>query len=435
VKSVTRLPAAHKPQMKKALDPPVDKMQPLALDTGFYGAAANQNTMIHINALHEKGYWGDSVIISIMDAGFDNVPANDFFAKVYAENRVLYTWDYVFDRSNVYLSDAHGAETFSDIAANIPHRMVGTAPNAEFLLFNTEDVRSETIVEEYNWVHAAEVADSLGAKVFSTSLGYTTFDASDSMDNTTYATLNGHSTPMAIAGNTAASKGILVVNSAGNEGAGSWHYISTPADADSVVAVGSVAYNGAISSFSGRGPNSSGMIKPNLCAQGQGAQVVFTNGVVGPNNGTSFSCPIMAGAFACLREAFPAAPNMVIVDAVQRSASYAGNPNNDYGYGIPDFGAAYDYLKVLYPADSAATRVMVYPNPFVSSFSLNVAYLLNGPINIELYDMAGRRIWFTSFAETTYPDNLLTITPPAIEPGSYILRINHSYAVRLVKKT
>jgi hypothetical protein len=370
----------------------------------------------------------------MMDAGFDNVEYNDFFAKVYTEGRMLYTWDYVFDRSNVYLSDVHGAETFSCIAANIPHRMVGTAPNAQFLLFNTEDVRSETIIEEYNWVNAAERADSMGADVFSTSLGYTTFDASDSIDNTTYATLNGHSTPMAIAGNTAASKGIIVVNSAGNDGGGAWHYISTPADGDSVVAVGSVAFNGAISGFSGRGPNSAGMIKPNICAQGQGSTVVLTTGVTSYNNGTSFSCPIMAGALACLRQAFPSAPNMVLIDAVQRSGNFASIPNNDYGYGIPDFALAYDYLKVLYPADTMPGRVLVYPNPFKTSFTVNVGYLLNGPINIDLFDLSGRKLWSASYPVNTYGDNVLQLTPPDyLAAGSYILRINGA-SVRIVKK-
>lgn len=438
IKSITPIPASAASTFHKQLDiADHTKSIPLTpLDTNFYGASANQNAMIHINALHQKGYWGEGVMLAVMDAGFPNVQHNAFFKKVYDEGRLLYTRNYVFDTSYVYAYDDHGAETFSDIAANIPYRMVGTAPNAQFLLFVTEDVRSERIIEEYNWANAAELADSIGADVFSTSLGYTTFDAVDSIYNTTYATLNGHSTPIAIAANAAASKGILVINSAGNSGGDTWHYIATPADADSVVAVGAVRFNGTITNFSGRGPNSAGLLKPNVCAQGLAAAVVLTNGVLSTSNGTSFSCPIMAGAFACLRGAFPSAPNMVIVDAVQRSCNYFSNPNDDYGYGIPDFGLAFDYLKALYPTDTiAAIQSLVYPNPFTTSIRLNIAGLLNAPINIELFDLSGRKVWSTTLPVDTYNGDLIELSPPAyLAAGVYILRINGSYKLKLIRQ-
>ena len=438
VKSISRISGSGASTVHKKLDA-VDESKALTIrpiDTSFYGASSNQNAMIHINALHQKGYWGDGVMLAVMDAGFANVNKNVFFSKVYDENRLLYTRNYVYDTSYVYAYDSHGAETFSDIAANIPHKMVGTSPNAQFLLFVTEDARSERIIEEYNWASAAEVADSIGADVFSTSLGYEKFDAVDSIYNTTYATLNGHSTPIAIAANTAASKGILVINSAGNSGGDSWHYISTPADGDSVVAIGAVKYDGTITSFSGRGPNSAGLLKPNVCAQGQAAAVVLPNGTTSASNGTSFSCPIMAGAFACLRGAFPSAPNITIINAVQRSSNFYNNPNDDYGYGIPDFGLAYDYLKALYPTDTLASiQSIVYPNPFTTSIRLNIAGLLNAPITVELFDLSGRKIWTTTLPEDTYKLDSITLTPPAyLAVGSYILRINGIYKLKLIKQ-
>ena len=436
VKSIVKISGSGPSMVQKKIDAPMARsLQPTPLDTGFYGAAANQNVMIHVNALHQMGYWGDGVLIAQMDAGFENVSTNPFFSKLYAENRVLYTWNYVFDTSFVYSYDSHGSETFSDIAAYIPGQMVGTAPNASYLLFITEDVRSEKIIEEYNWVNAAEVADSIGADVFTTSLGYTTFDPVDSAYNTTYAELNGHGTPMAIAANAAANKGILVINSAGNDGASAWYYVSTPADADSVVAVGAVSPAGGIAGFSGHGPTSSGMIKPNVCAQGNTAAVVLTDAVIDYGSGTSFSCPIIAGAFACLRQAFPSVPNMTIVNAVQQSGNFAYSPNDDYGWGIPDFGLAYDYLKALYPSDTNAARVLVYPNPFSTFFALNVGYLLNAPINIDMYDLTGRKVWTASYPVDTYDSNILEVTPSAhLSPGSYILRINNTYTVRLIKR-
>ena len=392
--------------------------------------------MIDVNALHQKGLWGDGMLIAVMDAGFPNLPTDSFFTQLFTQRRVLYTWNYVFDTSYVYGYDEHGAQTFSDIAAYRPGVMVGTAPNAEFLLFVTEDVRSEKIIEEYNWANAAEVADSIGADVFSTSLGYTTFDPVDSVYNTTYASLNGDSTPIAKAANLAASKGILVINSAGNEGSDSWHYITTPADADSAVAVGAVDGQGVIGYFSSWGPNSAGVLKPDVCAQGVSSAVVLSNGIVSTNSGTSFACPITAGAFACLREAFPNVSNTAIINAVRQSGNLHSNPNDDYGYGIPDFGLAYEYLVALYPADTTVTpTTLVYPNPFTTSFNIITTSILTAPLSYEMFDLLGQKVCSGLFPAGAYANNLLTITPPASLPvGSYVLRINVSTCIRLVKR-
>jgi serine protease AprX len=435
VRSVTKISGQGPSAIQKKLSPISQKnLSSSTLDTGFYGVSQNQNAMINVNALHQMGYWGDNVLIAVMDAGFVNVSSNPYFTQTYAQGRVLYTWNYVYDTSDVYGYDSHGAETFSCIAANIPHQMVGTAPNAQFLLFVTEDVRSEKIIEEYNWAHAAEVADSIGADVFSTSLGYTTFDPIDSMYNTTYASLNGDSTPIAKAANLAARRGILVINSAGNYGNDSWHYPDTPGDADSGVSVGAVDAQGTISGSSSWGPNSAGVLKPNLCAQGVNASVVLTDAIPGYSSGTSFSCPITAGAFACLRGAFPSVPNMAMIAAVQRTGTYAANPNDHYGYGIPDFGLAYRYLRLQYPGDTmAAPQALIYPNPFATSFNILISGLLNAPVNVDIYDLLGQKVWTGSYPIGTYTDNIIQVAPPYLGTGSYILRINNTYTTRIVK--
>jgi hypothetical protein len=437
VKSISKISGQGSSTVQKKLSFGTPRgLQSAPFDTSFYGAAKNQNVMIDVNALHQMGLWGDGMLIAVMDAGFPNLPVDSFFTQVFSQNRVLHTWNYVFDTSFVYAYDEHGAQTFSDIAAYRPCVMVGTAPNAQFLLFITEDVRSEKIIEEYNWANAAEVADSIGADVFSTSLGYTTFDPVDSMYNTTYASLNGDSTPVAKAANLAASKGILVITSAGNDGDDSWHSIATPADADSGVAVGAVNAQGAIGYFSSWGPNSAGVLKPDVCAQGVSSAVVLSNGVLSTNSGTSFACPITAGAFACLREAFPNVSNTAIINAVRQSANMHSNPNDDYGYGIPDFGLAYEYLAALYPTDTTASpTALVYPNPFTTSLNIVIPGILNAPMSYELFDLLGQKVCSGSFAAGTYANNLLSVTPPASLPvGSYILRINGSTCIRLVKR-
>ena len=161
----------------------------------------------------------------------------------------------------------------------------------------------------------------------------------------------------------------------------------------------------------------------------------MTNGLLGSNSGTSFSCPITAGAFACLREAFPSVPSRTMIDAVQQSANHFGNPNDDYGYGIPDFGLAYKYLKVLYPADTLTTIYsLVYPNPFTASFNILISGLLNSPLNLDIYNLIGQKVWAVSYPLGTYPDNIISVNMPDLDNGSYILRINGRYTTHLIKR-
>ena len=416
----------------KSLAPASSFKNDTTISSTYYGAAAPQIDMIRLDSLHQLGYWGDEVLIAVMDAGFTSANHNRFFKKIFDEGRVLYTHDYVGDSTYVYATSSHGCATFGCIGANIPNELVGTAPNAKFLLFTTEDNNSETIREEYNWAKAAEIADSLGAEVFSTSLGYTTFDASDSQDDHTYATMNGHTTPAARAANRAASKGILVINSAGNEGAAAWHYIATPADADSCVAVGAVTPTGSIANFSSRGPSSSGMVKPSICAQGAPAYIVSTNSTVTTAYGTSFSGPIIAGAFACLRQAFPTVPNMAIIDAVQRSANYAAAPNADYGYGIPDFSIAYHLLQLHYAP--VINALLAFPSPFHDSFTIVYPATSTPQVSAALYDTKGSKVWTLTFAPMPLPLNHIDIINlQQLPPAVYILKVNET-AIRIVKE-
>jgi len=295
-----------------------------------YGLSANQVQMIHCDYLHDSGFDGAGKIIALLDAGYYRVDSLDAFDSIRINNKILGTWDFVQNEAEVYNDDSHGMEVLSCIAANIPGTLVGTAPQASFFLLRTEDNSSETIVEEYYWAAGVEYADSAGADIISTSLGYNTFD--DATQNHTYSDMDGHTTVAALAANHAASVGMLVVASAGNYGAGSWNYITTPADADSAMAIGAVGPTGTYWPSSSNGPSSDGDVKPNVATQGQDAAIFFPGNYAAPASGTSFAAPILAGAAACLWQAFDTLTNMEIFHAIESSASQFTFPDTLLGY-------------------------------------------------------------------------------------------------------
>lgn len=389
----------------------------------IYGAAYHQINMLNGDLLHQLGYKGEGVLMSIMDNGFVNVDNIKGFDSVRAH--ILGTHDFVHDEENVYDDGGHGTSVFSCIAGNVPNRMLGTAPKADYLLLESEDDNAEWIMEEYNWAAAAEYADSIGAKIFSTSLGYTDFDADSG--NHTYADLSGDKTVISRAGNMAFSKGILVINSAGNSGNNSWHYINAPADADSVMAVGAVDSAEAIASFSSRGPNSAGRIKPDVCAQGVVSTVLSIFGDVGTSGGTSFSCPILAGCAACLWQAFPEKTNREIFDAIVISADRFWTPGNDYGYGIPNFYNAYLVLKTNYNENilRISRETAVFPNPFSNELNISVFAEENKTYKIEIFDRAGGIVLSKDVFVRDKTFEIIKVEEVSnLAQGTYVLRLN-----------
>ena len=341
--------------INKQLDPPG---QPLPImttckpqsPTDFYnyGESFPQVHLHNGEFLHNHGFRGEGMQLAIMDAGFYHYQTLPTFDSVRKNQQILGTWDFVSNEASVNEDFAHGMNCFSTIAANIPGTFVGTAPATSFYLFRTEDVSSEYPVEEQNFAAAAERADSLGVDVFSVSLGYTTF--SNNLFNYTYSDMNGNTTISAKAADFAAKKGIFVTVAAGNEGSNSWHYITTPADADSVLTVGAVALNRQVALFSSFGPSSDGQIKPAVAAVGSGAVIANqSTGFPSFGNGTSYSCPIMAGVATCLWQAFPEVNNMGIIDALEKSADRFTTPDDRSGFGIPDVKKAFvQLIKKLY---------------------------------------------------------------------------------------
>lgn len=360
-----------------------------------YGAAYNQIEMLNGIALHDMGFDGEGMIIAVQDNGFRNVDEIEAFSYLWDNGKILGTRDFVEPQNpNIFDSGTgtHGTSVLSTMGSNLSGEIVGTAPQAGYWLLRSEDNGGEYLVEELNWVSAAELADSLGADVINSSLGYTTFD--DSSQDHTYADMDGNTTPITIGADIAVSKGLIVVNSAGNSGNGSWQYIGAPADGDSVFSIGSVDGNGGYSSFSSTGPTFDGRIKPNVVAQGSNSAIISANsGEIVTGSGTSFSSPITAGMVACLWQALPEKRNLEIMELVQQSAHLANAPTNLLGYGIPDYLSAYDLATDTGSEITIDNSIQIKPNPFKETLTVE---LMNKDMvidAIEISDITGRVIY------------------------------------------
>ncbi|MCC7231574.1 MAG: S8 family serine peptidase [Bacteroidia bacterium] len=388
-----------------------------------YGSSYNQIHLMNGEYLHDHGFLGDGMTIAVLDAGFYSVDTLPAFDSLRISGNILGTRDFVAGNDSVYEDDTHGMEVLSCIAGNIPGELVGTGPHVKVWLLRSEDVSSEYPVEEYNWVTAAEFADSVGADIISSSLGYTEFD--DSTMNHTYADMNGHTCPSSVGANIAASKGMLVITSAGNNGFMPWHYISAPADGDSVMAVGAVDSAGYKAGFSSWGPSSDGDIKPNVAAKGLQTTISYPDGSIGTGNGTSFACPVLAGAIACLWQAHPGKTAREVFDAVEKSSGYYQNPGDSLGYGIPDFITA-DLLLVNPELNLPSSReaLSIYPNPFENYFDFKVYSATKSDMLLQVFDAPGKCVF-----EKSYPlmagqlNTLRADSLGKLKSGIYFIRL------------
>jgi serine protease AprX len=402
--------------VNKQLDPPYNPL-PLYVtgkpqgptDYYNYGQSFPQVHLHNTEFLHNHGFRGEGMQLAIMDAGFYHYLSLPTFDSVINNNQILGTWDFVANEASVNEDYAHGMNCLSTIAANMPGLFVGTAPKTSFYLYRTEDISSEYPVEEQNWAAAAERADSLGVDVFSVSLGYTTFD--NSLFNYTYANMDGNTTLIARAADMAANKGIMVVVANGNEGNSNWHYITTPADADSILAVGAVDVNRQVASFSSYGPASNGQTKPDVAAVGADAIVANqSTGNPSYNNGTSFSCPIMAGITTCLWQAFPEVNNMDIIGALRKSSDRFTTPDNRTGYGIPDAKKAFVLLiKKLYTQAISINNNCTTDIKFTVKAAADMNLIIERKLPADAdYTTISTQHSFSGFANTnfTYTDDL-----------------------------
>jgi serine protease AprX len=353
-----------------------------------YGPSFNQIDMVGGVDLHNLGFLGNNMLIAIFDAGFFGVETLPVFQNLWNNNQILDMYDFVDNDNDVFGGSTHGTMVLSTMGGYIVDSLIGTAPEAKYMLFRTEDSGSETLIEEDNWAAAAEYADSVGVNIINSSLGYTIL-YDDTLNSHSYIDMDGNSTIITIAADLAASRGILVVNSAGNSGNNDWYYIGAPADGDSVLSVGAVNNIGQIASFSSRGPSSDGRIKPNVCAQGLNTVVADMDSTIRLASGTSFSSPIIAGLSACLWGALETnnidVNNMQIFDLIQESAHVFNSPNDSLGYGIPNFHQA--YLNGILFEQEKDFIFEVFPNPFEEAF--NFFNSSNIEFQIDIFNIMG----------------------------------------------
>lgn len=394
-----------------------------------YGDANNQIEMLKGDYLHQQGLTGQNQVIAIIDAGFPNVNTLSAFQRLRDNNQILGGYNFADRNTNYYSRNSHGTHVLSTIAGYIENEFVGTAPDAKFYLFISEIAETETVLEETLWVEAAERADSLGVDIINTSLGYTTYDNPNHSHS--YADMDGNTTFISRGAEIGASRGMILVNAAGNSGTSSWRYVGAPADVSSVFSIGAVNAEENIASFSSFGPTADNRIKPDVLAQGQNTTIVnFSSGNVSTSNGTSFSSPVMAGVIACFWEAIPNKTNIEIMNLIRNSSDKFNNPSDQYGYGIPDFETAYNTILSLQDFD-VFSKIKIFPNPVKDFFTISKNNILLAEYSVEIFNIFGQKI--LEFSKL--PSNKIDIS--FLEKGIYLLKIqkeNQHKTIKLIKE-
>lgn len=394
-----------------------------------YGNSQNQIEMLNGHLLHQANYTGAGKIIAVLDSGFTNVNSTTPFQRLFDNNLILGGYNYVSQNEDVYSLHNHGTMTLSCMGGFVDGQLVGTAPDAQYYLFVTEDVADENPVEESYWVEAAEEADRLGADIISTSLGYYVYDNPNYSH--VYTNMTGNEAFASKGANIAFSKGMIVVASAGNSGGNPepFNHIGVPAEATNVLAVGAVKFDETFATFSSIGPGYENRIKPEVMAKGQAATVANTSGAIQTASGTSFSCPIMAGMVASFWSAVPSLTNQQVVDFIKQSADRFNNPNDQFGYGIPDFQSALQ-SALLSVDEVEIENYQVFPNPTTSTITMVSPATFVGN-SIKMYNSLGQLVLTNSIENPVQ-----TISLDGLNSGVYFYTISTSdkvYQGKIIK--
>jgi hypothetical protein len=387
-----------------------------------------QLQMIGLDEMHNAGYLGEGIDVAVFDAGFIGTNTTAPFQHLFTTGRIKDVKNFVKNTSDVYSDYDHGTEVLSVMAAYQAGVYEGGAYQANYFLYETEDVYSEYRIEEYNWAFAAERADSAGVDVINSSLGYNTFD--DPAMDYTYADMNGRTSVIARAARKAFERGILVVVAGGNEGGNAWKYITTPADADGVIASGSVDFNSNRSGFSSIGYSSDGRVKPDVCALGSGASIILYNGSLGSASGTSLACPLIASLVVGLRQVIPNASAREIYKLVINSASQAYLPDAYRGFGIPDFSRARELASIPSPW-------VVFPNPVEDEVRIFFSHPDGQPVRIEFFSSLGQEMATFQLPVTWNVNPIVIPLSSSLPSGVYFVKVStfsNTTTVKILKR-
>ena len=352
-----------------------------------YGQGLEQINQVNLRPLHVAGFTGAGMTIAVLDTGFPYVNTGSAYERLRSRGQIKGGYNFINKSTNIYSTSLnnHGSYCLGVIGGYIQNGFAGSAPDADFYLYATEDAANEIPEEQLYWAQAAEEADRVGADVITSSLGYYDFD--DPRYNLVFADMNGTTSFIARSAQIAVEKGIFVVTAAGNEGTNAWKRIVTPGDNEKVFTIGSVTSTGSSSSFSSYGPNANGSIKPDASARGSNTAIAYNNSVT-YGSGTSFATPLAAGGIACLIQAFPDKPLQDLQNTLRQTASLYPNTNAQQGYGILNFEKARQQSQ-LNVSELQTAKIQLYPNPVDHTFGVKTAEKIKG---IELYNTLGQRI-------------------------------------------
>jgi len=391
-------------------------------DSIYYGFAFPQIAMHNGHLLHHAGFKGEGMLIAVIDAGWSDFSTQTFIQDMIENGQLEGAYDLLpGNLPDLYNMSGHGTSVTSIMAKQQSNVMVGTAPNAHYLFIRSENVSTEEPIEEDFWAMAAELADSLGADVINSSLGYTTFPDFPEL-LTTYANNNGVWSVASRAATIAVQKGIIVCIAAGNEGANAFRYVSRPADATGVLSVGAVGSDSIIAPFSSIGPSYDGRVKPDVAAMGYGTTVVdpgvlYEGDYINFGSGTSFAAPIIAGLSACLWQALPTLSASQIIDIIRAHGHQFTAPDSLQGYGIPDFYRAYCNHTALPQTAKIEMPILVYPNP--CNDICNIIDNQGNFIKLDFYDVNGR----LQYTHSLTPHYIHQIDITNLKSGIYFAKI------------